>query len=88
MNNLDNAIAEVRAVREADEAAIMAKKLTTEKKLSEITRTEWIVSQWIEVTEMQHEERKFLKCRDRAPSEASRAAEEWDFLESVKKGAV
>ena len=48
------------------------------KKLSEITRAEWIAIQWIEVTEMQHEERTFLGEYRRTPDEAARAREDWD----------
>ncbi|MCD6329035.1 MAG: hypothetical protein J7M10_01585 [Candidatus Cloacimonetes bacterium] len=56
-----------------------------EKTLSEITRREWIVWQWFEDTLMGDEDRRFLADFKRTPTEAMDAAEEWDFLKSVKE---
>jgi hypothetical protein len=49
-----------------------------QKKLSEITRADWIAIQWIEVTEM-GSERTFLANDRRTPDEAAQAMEEWDM---------
>jgi len=56
-----------------------------EKPLSEITRKEWILYQWLETTRMGIDERCFLRGQERTPDEAMEVAEEWDFLESVKE---
>ena len=48
------------------------------KKLSEITRAEWIGIAWIEVSEMGDEDRIFLGDYRRTPTEAAQAREEWD----------
>jgi hypothetical protein len=55
------------------------------KKLSEITRKEWIMFAWLEACEF-GEERSFIRGNERTPEEALQAAEEWDFLQSVKDG--
>jgi len=49
------------------------------KKLSEITRKEWIALCWVEATEMGDEERTFLAEQKRTPDEAMRARDEWDL---------
>jgi hypothetical protein len=56
-----------------------------EKQLSDITQKEWIMYQWLETTRMGEEERRFIQGQERTPDEAMEAAEEWDFLESVKE---
>lgn len=48
------------------------------KKLSEITREEWIGINWIEDSEMGQEERCFKADGLRTPAEAYQAREEWD----------
>lgn len=48
------------------------------KKLSEITRTEWMVYQWVEDTQMGDEERTFVSQYKRTPDEARQAADDWD----------
>ena len=53
-----------------------------EKKLSEITRKEWIVYQWLEVDNF-GSDRTFIKGQNRTPDEALQAAEEWEFLQSI-----
>jgi hypothetical protein len=40
-----------------------------EKRLSEITREEWISWQWLDVTQIGDEERVFLKRFQRTPEE-------------------
>ncbi len=51
-----------------------------EKKLSEISRSEWIVFQWIEAPPaMGDEDRTFSADGKRTPTEAAQAAEEWDM---------
>lgn len=51
-----------------------------EKKLSEITRAEWIAFRWIEAPQaMGDEEREFRTDGKRTPDEAVQAAEEWDM---------
>lgn len=56
-----------------------------DKKLSEITRKDWIVWHWVE-TDMYFgdTERIFTRGQARTPTEALQAAEEWEFLQSVK----
>ncbi|MFA5075625.1 MAG: hypothetical protein WC436_06010 [Candidatus Babeliales bacterium] len=49
-----------------------------EKKLSEITRKEWISLRWLEVTEL-GSERTFIPNGARTPDEAAQAMEEWDM---------
>jgi hypothetical protein len=51
-----------------------------EKKLSEITRSEWIAFQWVEITQAfgSDEERTFRDNGKRTPAEALQAADEWD----------
>ncbi len=50
-----------------------------EKKLSEITRKEWIKFQWLETTTMGEEERTFRRGYRRTPDEAREAMEDWDL---------
>jgi hypothetical protein len=53
-----------------------------DKKLSEITRSEWIAFQWIEIPPTMgdgNEERTFQASGKRTPAEAAQAAEEWDL---------
>ena len=52
------------------------------KTLKEITRDEWVVYHWIDVTEMRQAERMFLRGRERDPRDAARAATEWDIWHS------
>lgn len=59
--------------------------MNNEKKLSEITGKDWIIWQWFEVDGVFGEtERRFTRGMQRTPTEALQAAQEWDFLESVK----
>jgi hypothetical protein len=48
------------------------------KKLSEITRSEWIAFQWQEVSMMGDDDRYFQKVASRTPDEAYQAMCEWD----------
>ena len=58
----------------------------TTKQLSEITRRDWILYQWIEVESYFGDtDRTFVLGAKRTPNEALQAAEEWAFLESVEK---
>jgi hypothetical protein len=51
-----------------------------EKKLSEITRSEWIAFRWVEAQQaMGEEERIFMSDGKRTPDEAAQAAESWDM---------
>lgn len=53
-----------------------------EKKLSEITRTEWIAFLWVEIPPTMgdgNDERIFHGAGRRTPAEAAQAAEEWDM---------
>ena len=54
-----------------------------EKKLSEITRSEWIAIRWIEVTEL-GSERTFLANDRRTPDEAMQALSDWDETETFR----
>ena len=49
------------------------------KKLSEITRADWIAYQWEETTSMGDNERMFQRGFRRTPDEAAQAMEEWDM---------
>lgn len=48
------------------------------KKLSEITRTEWIGLRWDETTQMGDDDRMFEAEALRTPDEAAQAMMEWD----------
>ena len=48
------------------------------KKLSEITRTEWIKYQWVDVTQMGDPERMMQQGFLRTPDESYQAMEEWE----------
>lgn len=50
----------------------------TRKKLSEITRVEWIGIRWLEIEQFGEEERTFLHNGFRTPDEAAQAREDWD----------
>jgi hypothetical protein len=58
-------------------------EIGTEKNLSNITRKEWILYQWVETTEFGHD-RSFIAAGHNTPKEAADASEEWDLLQSVK----
>jgi len=75
----DAAIAEVRAVREHQER-LEAERKPMEKKLSEISRSEWIAFQWVEIVQAfgSDDERMFRDNGKRTPAEALQAADEWD----------
>ena len=50
-----------------------------EKNLSDITREEWIVFNWIEAeASMGDDDRVFMAMGKRTPDEAAQAAEDWD----------
>lgn len=49
-----------------------------EKKLSEITRNEWITIRWEEIRYVGSEERVFLADGKRTPDEAAQAMDDWD----------
>jgi hypothetical protein len=52
-----------------------------EKKLSEITRSEWIALRWIEIEPTMgddSDERMFCTNGERTPDEAAQAALDWD----------
>jgi hypothetical protein len=59
-----------------------------EKKLSEITRNEWIAFQWLDITEMHEPERVLLRHHRRTPDEAAQAMEEWDATAEERETAV
>ena len=53
-----------------------------EKKLSEITRSEWIAFRWVEIPLTMgddSDERTFQAEGKRTPDEAAQAAESWDM---------
>ena len=54
------------------------------KKLSEITREEWIALQWLEATQMGDEDRMFIVIGRRTPDEAAQAMSEWDTTEEAR----
>jgi hypothetical protein len=49
-----------------------------EKRIEEITRSEWIAYRWIEISEIGQERRIFLQNDRRTPDEAAQAMEDWD----------
>lgn len=55
-----------------------------EKKLSEITRNEWITYQWFDATQMGDEERMMGRAFLRTPDEAYTAMMEWDETADVR----
>ena len=48
-----------------------------DKKLSDITRAEWICSHWMECTPGD-DDRIFKRSYNRTPEEAAQAADDWD----------
>lgn len=54
------------------------------KKLSEITREEWIALQWLEASQMGDEDRMFIVIGRRTPDEAAQAMSEWDTTEEAR----
>ena len=48
------------------------------KKITEITRAEWIAFQWVEDSQMGDEERTFIATGRRTPDEAAQARDDWD----------
>lgn len=54
-----------------------------EKKLSEITRKEWIRFQWVDITQMGDQERYMLRGYKRTPDEAMEAMEQWDSVQDA-----
>ncbi len=50
-----------------------------DKKLSSISRTDWICFHWMEKTSMGDEDRIFEQSYRRTPDEAAHAMEEWDI---------
>lgn len=53
-------------------------KMSNVKKLSEITRDEWIVYNWLPVTGMGENGQNYILGVPRDPSESIRAGSEWD----------
>lgn len=58
------------------------------KKLAEITRLEWVVFQWFDITEMGDQERMMIRGHRRTPDEAAQAMEEWDITAEERGMAV
>lgn len=59
-----------------------------EKKLSEITRSEWIAFSWIDATEMGDKERILVRGYRRTPDEAAQAMEEWDATAEEREKVI
>jgi predicted RecB family nuclease len=55
-----------------------------EKKLSDITREEWITFQWVDITEMGDSERMMLQRFQRTPDEMMQAMEDWEETEQFR----
>jgi hypothetical protein len=49
------------------------------KPLAEITRSEWVAFNWIEITEYGDKDRKFIRGYFTTPPEAVAKGEEWDI---------
>lgn len=58
-----------------------------EKRLSEITRAEWIALRWVEITSMGGE-RTFVADDRRTPDEALQASEEWDVTAEERESVT
>jgi len=62
-----------------------------EKKLSEITRSEWIACRWVEIPPTMgddSDERVFQADGKRTPAEAAQAIEEWDMTAEERESAA
>jgi hypothetical protein len=60
-----------------------------EKRLSEITRAEWIAFRWVEAPQaMEDEDRIFITDGKRTPDEAAQAAEDWDMTAEERESAA
>jgi hypothetical protein len=59
-----------------------------EKKLSEISREEWISYQWADVTQMGDSERVFLRGYQRTPDEMYNAMMEWEETEEFRNRPI
>jgi len=60
-----------------------------EKRLSEITRAEWIAFRWVEAPQaMEDEDRIFVTDGKRTPDEAAQAAEDWDMTAEERESAA
>ncbi len=57
------------------------------KNLSDITRSEWVVWNWEEVTCLGDEDRVFQMGYKRTPDEARQAADDWDST-AEERGAA
>lgn len=58
------------------------------KRLSEITRSEWIAIRWLEIVEMGDErERMFVPNGARTPDEAAQAMIDWDSTAEERTAA-
>lgn len=58
------------------------------KSLSEITKSDWILWNWVDVTTFGDFERMFEIGYKRTPDEIIKAAAEWDASEKIKKSLV
>ncbi len=58
--------------------------MTTKRALSSITREEWIIHRWIEVTVISDQERQFIDGWMRTPDEAYQAMIEWDAIDELR----
>ena len=56
-----------------------------EKPISEITRAEWMVFNWLETTQAGDEERMFEAIGKRTPDEAVQAGSDYDELQEAIK---
>lgn len=59
-----------------------------EKRLSEITRSEWIAFDWLETAAGNDEERTFIRNFRRTPNEAAQARDDWDSTAEERNEAV
>lgn len=57
-----------------------------EKRLSDISRSEWIVWKWEEITCMGDEDRVFMANFKRTPDEAAQALDDWDSTAEEREG--
>jgi hypothetical protein len=55
------------------------------KTVSEITKADWVVYNWVEATEHQDKERVFMRTTERTPEEAHKALNEWRIFLKYKK---
>ena len=55
------------------------------KKITEITRDEWIIYAWIDITAYCDEERFLARGHKRTPTEGAQAAQDWEVWQQAAR---